>query len=158
MYILVGQIHKPIRMTKEKTIDLTQDEILMIRSFCQDTLALEPQNALLANSILEKLSKTEFSEIPIREQLTMKKSGRPRRISSDMPKEVLATPEPKPIELTFETPVLIEERVLETQPLIASDNLELIQTVTEPMGTLVNSPKLNFFQLLLQKIRPAARP
>jgi len=146
-------------MEEEKVIEFTEEEISMLQYFCQDTLALEPQNAVLATSILNKLSGVESSEIPVEEQSTKKKRGRPRRISSDIPKEVLATPEPEPIEVTSETPVLIEEQVQEPQPLAASDNIELTKTVTEqPITTVASNPKLNFLQLLLQKIRPRARP
>jgi hypothetical protein len=145
-------------MTEEKSIDFTDDEILMIRSMCQDTLASEPQNAVLANSILEKFSEVESSEIPIREQPTLKKRGRPRRISSEIQKEVLATPEPEPIEATSEAPVLIEEKVQEPKPLEASDNSELTKTVTEqPVINVARNPRLNFLQHLLQKFRPAVR-
>jgi len=113
--------------------------------------------AALATSILAKLSGAESSNITIREQLSLKKRGRPRRNPVQLQNETLATPEPKPIEVTSETPVLIEEQVQETQPLTISDNSELNQKETEQIGTLVNNQKLNFLQLLLQKIRPAAR-
>ena len=85
-------------MTEEKSFDLTPNEILMIRSMCKDTMGLEPPNTELANSILEKLSTAESSEIPIREQLTLKKRGRPRRIPVEMQNEVLAKVEPESIE------------------------------------------------------------
>ncbi len=144
-------------MEEEKVIEFTEEEISMLQIFCQDTLALEPQNAALATSILAKLSGAESSNITIREQLSLKKRGRPRRNPVQLQNETLATPEPKPIEVTSETPVLIEEQVQETQPLTISDNSELNQKETEQIGTLVNNQKLNFLQLLLQKIRPAAR-
>ncbi|MCX6244669.1 MAG: hypothetical protein NTU98_08190 [Bacteroidetes bacterium] len=139
-------------MEEEKVIEFTDDEILMIRSFCQDTLALEPQNALLANSILAKLSGAELTHIPT------KKRGRPRKISTEIQLKVLPKPEPEPIEVTSESPVLVEEQVQEPQPLNVPDNPEMTQPETEqPIITVASNPKLSFLQLLLQKIRPAVR-
>jgi len=118
---------------------------------CQDTLASEPQNAELAISILTKLSGVVSSEIPIGEQF------RTRKTLEEMPNKVLATPEPDPFEAKTETPVLIEEQVQEPQSLPVSDNSELNQKESEQIGTLVNKPKPNLLQHLLQKIRPTFR-
>jgi len=68
-------------MEEEKAIEFNDEELLMIRSFCQDTFASEPQNAELATYILAKLSGVKSSDIPIKDQLTLKKPVRPRRIS-----------------------------------------------------------------------------
>ncbi len=146
-------------MDEEKVIDFTEEEISMLQSFCQRRMAREPHNTEIIQSILAKLSGVASSHIPIEEApLTMKKRGRPRRICSEIPKEVLATSEPDSIEATSETPVQIEEQVHEPQPIVASDNSELTKTVTEqPITTVASNPKLNFLQLLLQKIRPAIR-
>ena len=146
-------------MTEENEIELTDDEILMIRSFCQGTLASEPQNAALATSILAKLSGVESSEIFIEQQSTKTKRGRPRRTPVELIKEVIAKPEPESIEVTSETPVLIEEQVQEPQPLAASDNIELTKTVTEqPIITVASNPKLNFLQHFLQKLQLVIHP
>lgn len=146
-------------MEEEKVIEFTEEEISMLQSFCQDTLATEPQNAMLATSILEKLSGAESSHIPIKDHLSLKKRGRPRRIAVELPKEILPTPEPETIEAKIETPIFVEEQVHEPQPIAASDNSELTKTVTEqPITTVASNSKLNFLQLLLQKIRPAVRP
>ena len=113
-------------------------------------MASKPQNAVLASSILKKLSGIASFEIPIREQLTSKKRGRPRRVTPELKKEVLATPEPKPIEVTSEMPVQIDEQVQEPQPLAATDNIELTKIVIDqPITTVASNPKLNFLQLLL---------
>lgn len=146
-------------MEKQTSISFSDFEISMIQSFCQDTLASEPQNAELATSILAKLSGAESSEIPKEQQSTKTKRGRPRRTPIELTKEVLATPESEPIEITSETPVLLEEQVQETQSIAATDNIELIKTVAEqPVTTVASNPKLNFLQHLLQKLRPAVRP
>jgi hypothetical protein len=145
-------------MEEEKSIEFTDDEILMIRSFCQNTLALEPQNAELATSILSKLSGAESSEIPIKAQPTLKKRGRPRKTLVEMPRERPPSLEPDPSQFKVETTDLPDEVVLEPQPLAVSTSTELKETIAEKLATnFVNNPKLNFLQLLIQKIRPVIR-
>ncbi len=46
-------------MEKEKVIDLTTDELQMIRTFCQKTLVLETPNTSLVNSILGKITSVQ---------------------------------------------------------------------------------------------------
>ena len=147
-------------MTEEKSIDLTPNEIQMIRSMCQDILISESQNAELATSILTTLSavETEPLEIPIENLVTLHKRGRPRRILAEMPKEVLSKYEPEPIEVTPVITASVEEQENETQSLVAFENADLIQPKPELNISLSESkPKINFFQHLLQKLRPAAR-
>jgi hypothetical protein len=92
-------------MTKVKSINLTPAEIRWTKLCCRDSMVKEPQTALVAKSILKKLSgnESETIEILIEEKPKTKKPGRPKKaLKTEKTIKVLSTTEPEPIEATSE--------------------------------------------------------
>ena len=77
-------------MEKETNINLSTNEIQMIRTLCQDVLVSEPKNTELISSILHKI--TIVGSEPVK-----KKRGRPpKKIHEEKREEELTTHESKP--------------------------------------------------------------
>ncbi len=147
-------------MTEEKSIDLTQNEILMIQMFCKECLAKNPAIADQANPIIEKLSaiKLEPSDTMLGEQTILRKQRKPWRTAVEQPNEVFQLSEVEPINAAPEVLEADTETDKEPLQLTAHVNIELIESEPVQITNLHESkPKVNFFQQLLQKLRPAAR-
>jgi hypothetical protein len=131
-------------MTKEKSINLTPEEIHWTKVFCQNSMVLEPSIANLAKSILKKLSgkESETIQILIEEKPKTKKLGRPKKeLKTAKTIKVLSTPEPQTSKPTAEFITSIEElktakpvikkrgRPRKTNPIEVAKE---ILTITEP--------------------------
>ncbi|MFZ4462509.1 MAG: hypothetical protein ACOYN5_01580 [Bacteroidales bacterium] len=144
-------------MTEEKEIEFSENEILMTRSVLQ--IALTTSNAPVATSILQKLSEAlpESPESMTMETLTMRNRRKLLRNISGMNKAVPFF-EAEPIVVAPVSSASIEEVVIDPQPIAAIAHNDINQSESIPATIrVVNLPKLNFFQHLLQKFRPAAR-
>ena len=145
-------------MTEKTEIELTENEILMTRSMLLN--ALKTSNATMATTILEKLSiaSPESPESMIMEPLTMRNRKKLLRNISGMHKASPTTIEPETVIAAPVPSASIEEGVIEPQQVIAAHSIDMNQNQANPnVIRVVNLPKLNFFQHLLQKFRPAAR-
>ena len=141
-------------MTEERNVELTEDEILMTRSMLQK--ALTTPNAPVATTILAKLS-AALPESP-ESILTMRNRRKLLGNIAGMHTELPTTLEPQPTTAAPVPSAYNEEVVEDLQPIAASPNNDLNKTETIlAMIRGVNLPKINFFQHLLQKFRPAAR-
>ena len=142
-------------MIEEKEIELTETEILMTRSMLQK--ALKTQNAPVATSILSKLSDA-LPESMNMEPTTMRNRRKLLGNIAEMQKALPTTLEPEPTIAGLIQSASIEEIVEDLPPIATSPSNGLNQSETIPSSIrVVNLPKLNFFQHLLQKFRPAAR-
>ena len=90
-------------MKEEKRLELTSDEIELMQIFCNDTLSLEPENAVIADSVLRKLSGKKPKPVGIvKEEKTIKKKrGRPAKIHNKEPKEIIPIIEPEPFKVVL---------------------------------------------------------
>lgn len=145
-------------MTEEKEIELTENEILMTRSVLQN--ALKTSNAPVATSILEKLSAAfpNSQESMIMEPSTMRNRRKLLSNIAGMHKVLPSTLEPEHVIAVPVPPTSIKDAENMSQSIATSPSNDLNQNPPIPATpTVVNLPKLNFFQHLLQKFRPAAR-
>ena len=145
-------------MTEEKEIELSEQEILMTRTMLLS--ALKTQNVPVATTILEKLSAAspESPESMIMEPSTVRNRRKLLTNIAGMHKAVPSVLEPEPVQATHVPSASIEEAVVEPHPIAAIAHNDINQNETIPATIRVaNNPKLNFFQHLLQKFRPAAR-
>jgi hypothetical protein len=145
-------------MTGQKEIELSENEILMTRSMLQNTLT--STNAPVATSILQKLS-AAFPESPesiIMESSTVRNRRKLLRNIAGMHMALPTTSDLNPIEATHIPSASIEDVVIEPQPIAAIAHSDFNQSESISATIKVaDNPKLNFFQHLLQKFRPAAR-
>jgi hypothetical protein len=117
-------------MGKGKKIELTTDEIRMIRFYCQDKVDMKPKNFKLVSSILSKIDSLESSESPIRIKSTGgNKRGRPRKVTSLVPEPLEVIPV---IITSIEEPKLTGKKRGRSKKVFKSEEQKEVSYSTEP--------------------------
>jgi hypothetical protein len=123
---------------EEKEIMLTDQEIENLRNFCEQVLTKNP-NAEQATSILKKIAQTlpDQNAEELTQAHSYRRGRRPRVIQTqpDAPHYSTGSISEKPFSST-------EQKQNEAMPAKVA---------------AISNPKLNFFQHLFQKLRPALR-